>query len=168
MARDKAIDCPDGEDEARCDVLKCKNLFQCSKEQTCINLHRIQDGRPECSVTGEDEFAFHLVFIVTNLEYTTKGKGIALHSLCFLMRHVKFSRWTETLISHALLVILNTTFVIFLAILYSGICAMLSELFVLTLIRKERSCLNMQRHGCILLFQIIGFVGLSFALRILV
>ncbi len=61
MVCNKAIDCPDGEDEAKCDVLKCKNLFRCSKEQTCINLHRIQDGRPQCSVTGEDEFAFHLV-----------------------------------------------------------------------------------------------------------
>ncbi len=61
MVCDKVIDCPDGDDEERCDVLMCTNLFRCSKEDTCLHLYRIQDGRPECSVTGEDELDFHLV-----------------------------------------------------------------------------------------------------------
>ncbi len=65
--------------------------------------------------------------ITTRLEHTTMGKDIALYSPCFLMRHMKFQQWYKTLISHVLFTVLNTAFVIGQTILYSGICAMLSE-----------------------------------------
>ncbi len=61
MVCNKVIDCPNGDDEMRCDFIRCTNLFRCNKEQTCINLNQIQDGRPQCSISGEDELAFHLV-----------------------------------------------------------------------------------------------------------
>ncbi len=61
MVCNKAIDCPNGDDEIRCDFIRCLNLFRCNKEQTCIDLKQIQDGRPQCSISGEDELAFHLV-----------------------------------------------------------------------------------------------------------
>ncbi len=61
MVCNKVIDCPNGDDEIRCDFIRCTNLFRCNKEQTCINLNQIQDGRSQCSISGEDELAFHSV-----------------------------------------------------------------------------------------------------------
>ncbi len=48
-------DCPNGEDEGRCEGQGCPGFLRCGTEEICVHPKDIQDGEVHCTMTANDE-----------------------------------------------------------------------------------------------------------------
>ncbi len=52
------LDCPGGEDEDNCAVLKCQGLLRCRHDNVCVHPNQVGDNVTDCQSKADDELVF--------------------------------------------------------------------------------------------------------------
>ena len=55
------IDCPQGEDEQKCNTSSCPGLLKCRHDDVCVHPNAVGDGDADCPISRDDEALLHVV-----------------------------------------------------------------------------------------------------------